>query len=359
MAQLSKLNSFKEEINKCSKCGLCQSVCPVFKETGNECAVSKGKFIMLDGVLKGDLKLNKNINKYLDLCLKCGKCKDFCPSGIDACKIFETAKYEYAKNTLLGKFIFFLESKFVFGNFINILKGLRKFFYKSDNFFNSDYSPKIKLLYFKGCVGNIVPQTSELLKKIPDIEIIEKDFDCCGIPFLSSGNLERYEEVKKHNLKLMDCEYDFILTDCASCESTLKNYFDVPPKFINLGELILMQNIKFKALKPLKVTFHKPCHLENFDFIKPLFENCENVEYIEMENFDDCCGFAGEFALKNYKISKSISDKKAQNILNTGADFVITCCPSCILGLKHGLINHKNTPNVISLSEFLLNLKIL
>ena len=80
---MKNLEDYAGDINKCSKCGLCQSVCPVYKETGNDCAVSRGKFVMLDGVLKGDLKLNKNINKYLDLCLKCGKCSDFCPSGID------------------------------------------------------------------------------------------------------------------------------------------------------------------------------------------------------------------------------------------------------------------------------------
>ena len=63
---MNNLNDFKDDINKCSKCGLCQSVCPVYKITGNDCAVSRGKFVMLDGVIKGDLKLNKNIEKYLD-----------------------------------------------------------------------------------------------------------------------------------------------------------------------------------------------------------------------------------------------------------------------------------------------------
>ena len=347
---MNNLSDFKDEINKCSKCGLCQAVCPIYKETGNECSVSKGKFIMLNGVLKGDLKLNKNINKYLDMCLKCGKCKDFCPSGIDVCKIFETAKYEYAKNTLLGKFVFFLQSKFIFGNFLKLIRKKYNFEYKT--------TPILKLLYFKGCAGNIFPHTAKLLKNIPDIEVIEKDFDCCGIPFLSSGNLERYNEVKKYNLSLMDCDFDYILTDCASCESTLKNYFkeNIPP-FINIGELAVKQNIKFKSGKPLKVTFHKPCHLEKTDFIKPLFDNCENIEYIEMESFDDCCGFAGEFAIKNPKLSNAISKKKAQNIIKTGCDIVITTCPSCILGLKQGLSMFKNSVKVMGLSEFLLYLK--
>ena len=44
---MKKLKDFEKEINKCSKCGLCQQACPIFQITGNECAVSKGKFTIL------------------------------------------------------------------------------------------------------------------------------------------------------------------------------------------------------------------------------------------------------------------------------------------------------------------------
>lgn len=391
---MKKLEDFKVEIHKCSKCGLCQSVCPIYKLTGNDCAVSRGKFVMLDGVLKGDLKLNRNINKYLDLCLKCDKCSNFCPSSIDVCKILETAKYNYEKNTLWGKFIFFLESKYVFGNLLKLFKtlinphplreGKQLFASEASNRDVGAGENKLKLLYFKGCVNNIFPQTDKFLHKLfdnSDVEIIEKDFDCCGLPFLSSGNLERFEEVKKHNLELMNCDFDYILTDCASCESTLKGYFqptrnDVVqesptydlslrateksvaiPSFISLGELIANQNIKFKFEKPIKVTFHKPCHLENDDFWLKIIENCENVEYVKMKDYDECCGFSGEFAIKNHKISMQISKQKAQNAINTGADYVITTCPACVLGLKQGMLGIKKSPKVLSLSDF-LNLAI-
>lgn len=351
---MHKLEDFRNEISKCSKCGLCQSVCPIYKLTGNDCAVSRGKFIMLDGVLKGNLKLNKTINKYLDLCLKCDKCSNFCPSAIDVCKIFETAKYEYAQNSFWSKFVFFLESKFVFGNFLKLMK-----IFSDSKKRKKTQNTNLKLLYFKGCVNNIYPQADKFLHKLFDnsnIEIIEKVFDCCGLPFLSSGNLERYEEVKAHNLSLMNCEYDYILTDCASCESTLKKYFrsaQNDTKFINLGELVARQNIKFKFKKPIKVTFHKPCHLENDDFWLKIIENCENVEYIKMKDYDECCGFSGEFAIKNHKISQELSKQKAQNAIATGADYIVTTCPACILGLKQGLCGIKKSPKVLSLSDFL------
>src|SRR5574344_616378 len=119
---MKKFQEFEEEIYKCSKCGLCQSVCPVYKVTGNDCAVSRGKFIMLNGVLKKDLKLDKTVNKYLDMCLKCNACKDFCPSGIDAKQIFECAKCNYFANDKNSVFTKIFQSELFFGNLLNCIK---------------------------------------------------------------------------------------------------------------------------------------------------------------------------------------------------------------------------------------------
>jgi glycolate oxidase iron-sulfur subunit len=126
-----------------------------------------------------------------------------------------------------------------------------------------------------------------------------------------------------------------------------------PSKVINFGNLIALKNYKFKFKKPIKVTFHKPCHLQNDIFMTKIFENCENVEYIPMENYDDCCGFAGSFAIKNHKYSLQLSKQKAQYIKNTKADYVITTCPACILGLKQGMLLTGGRTKVISLLEFL------
>ena len=361
---MDKLNDFQDDINKCSKCGLCQSVCPVYKITGNDCAVSRGKFIMLDGVLKGDLSINKNINKYLDLCLKCNKCKDFCPSSIDVCRIFACAKNEYLKNSFEGKIIKIFQSKLIFDNILNIGEKFSSLFRKKIN-----KQGKIKILYFKGCVNRIYPKVENATKKVLenfDIELIETDFSCCGMPFLSSGNLERFEQVAMHNISLMNGNFDYIMTDCASCEYILgqyRKYFkDIKlPQIINIGNLLLKlldeENKTIVLNQKTKVTFHKPCHLENIDFLQPLLTRCKNVEYIEMEGYYDCCGFAGEFAIKNFKISKEISKQKIKNALATNTDYIISMCPACNLGLLEGFIMNKkslnNSPKILNIVEYL------
>lgn len=353
---MKKLSDFAEDINKCSRCGKCQEVCPIYKLTGNDCAVSRGKFVMLKGILNGDLKLSKTINKYLDMCLKCGKCKDFCPSDIDICQIFNTAKSEYVKGSFYNKFTKLLQSVKLKSTKSSKLKGTAK------------------LLYFDGCVNKVYPKAKRAMLKVLshyDVELIEKDFDCCGMPFLSSGNLERFEQAKQHNLELLKGNYDYIITDCASCESTLKDviaseasqsqYNGITTdtscprndnKIVNICHFLAIQDKKFIFNKPLKVTFHKPCHLKDDSFLKPLFAKCQNVEYIKAKDYDECCGFAGEFALRNPKISFKMTRKKAQNLAATGADIILTACPACIIGIHQGFLGKKH-PKIMNVIEFL------
>ena len=342
---MKTLKDYSCEIKKCSKCGLCQSVCPVYKETGNDCAVSRGKFVMLDGILRGDLTLNKTVNKYLDLCMKCGKCKDFCPSDIDVCKIFEAAKYEYMRKTLSGKLHWFL--------YEIIFSSLKKIKLKS---YPQNHSSLMKIVYFKGCVNKVYPKAEKALKKVLqhyDVEICEKNFDCCGLPFLSNGNLERFEKAKEKNLKNLEGDFDYILTDCASCEYTLREYgLD---NVINIGDFIAQYPKKFIFKIPVTVTFHKPCHLKDISFLKNILTICENVQYVECEGYDECCGFAGEFAVNNPKISRKISAQKADNIMKIGADYVLTMCPSCNMGLQYGFLSNGQIrhPKIKNLIEFL------
>ena len=130
--------------------------------------------------------------------------------------------------------------------------------------------------------------------------------------------------------------------------------------FLNAAEFLAEQKVKFSFKKPVKVTFHKPCHLENDDFLKKLIDKCENVEYIKMKDYDECCGFAGEFAIKNPKLSISLAKQKAENAYATGADYILTSCPACVLGLREGFLAlGKKAPKIMNVVEFLALAEIL
>lgn len=409
---MKTLKNFENEINRCSKCGLCQSVCPVYQQTLNDCAVSRGKFIMLRGILKGDIKFNKTVNKYLDMCLKCNACKDFCPSGINAKEIFLTAKSEYFTTVPACKFIGKFQSKKVFNSFLNLIKtaiSLYRFFAFDKIvqilypvFLNSGFLGRkvilanefvkksklkhnlmlksygnlknLKVIYFKGCVNKYINDkvwvSAENVLKKCGVTLIEKNFDCCGLPFLSSGNFEQFKQQAFFNLSQINEDFDYIMTDCASCKDAFLEYENViddtqllaklkniNSKFLNVTEFIIknVESLEFKEKQT--ITFHKPCHLDNMDFFYDLIQNSKNVEYLEMKNFDKCCGFAGEFALKNPVLSEKISAEKIKNALETNADYILTTCPSCTLGLTQGLIKNakssKKLPKILNLVEFI------
>lgn len=408
--KMKTLNNYKEEIHKCSKCGLCQSVCPVYEQTGNDCSVSRGKFIMLNGIIKGDLKLNNNINKYLDMCLKCNACKNFCPSDIDARKIFLAAKVQYFQTCPSSFFISSFQSKPVFNLVLNLIKiasntyrflkfdKVLKQFYpillKMGKFGNKvilanefiktnvvgletpTYSSplilrsSLKVVYFKGCVNEYInPRTkiaTENVLRLMGVEILPAKFECCGVPFLSCGNIEQFKKQAIFNLSLIPDEFDYFLTDCASCQNAFaeyKNYIDdeqlleklekISQKSINIVDFVLknIKNIEFS--ENTTFTFHKPCHLEDMNFLSKFLEKSKNVEYIEMKDFDKCCGFSGEFAIKNPALSAKISSNKSKNAIETNADYILTSCPACILGLNQGFIENKKIKPILNIIEFI------
>lgn len=349
---MKQLKDYKEVIHKCSKCGLCQSVCPAYLESGNECAVSRGQFIMLQGVIKGDLKMNKTINKYLDTCLKCGKCSAFCPSDIDIVEVILSAKVEYFKKSFEGKILSFVQSKMVFNTILNTLRLL----FGRQKKFKKKFTKKA--IYFGGCVETVFPKTSEYVKELlnkMEIEVVETNFNCCGLPFLTSGNLERFIEQANENAeKIKKTDFDYFVTDCASCQWTWNEYSkyieddELKQKLKNIEfksiyELITEKGLKFESKNNCSVTYHSPCHDKNNDILSQI----KNIDYRELQGKDECCGFSGILKPSTWKITKKIIDKKRQNILNTGAEYVLTSCIGCMIALNFTLKFNKKVMRVI------------
>ena len=330
---MKKLAEYEDKIHSCSKCGLCQSVCPIYKVTGNDCTVSRGQFIMLRGLIKGDLKMSSKINRYLDLCLKCGACSKFCPSDIDVVDIIVSAKAEYFKKHPIEKFISFIQRVFVFGLGMKLL-GLF-----SRNIKGKDFEKKV--VYFGGC-GNKLKGNQAVIKLLNScsVQVITPDFECCGIPFLMRGDVDNFNKYKESFLKILNEQgINEVVTSCASCEKTLKDYIKHSPsleatKVKNIYEYIRENNLKLKLKKNQRVTFHKPCNINNFEDIEWILNNTENLDYVKMEGFDECCGLNGVSKLNEYRIMSKVFSAKHNNIINTGAQIVLTSCLGCEAALN-------------------------
>ncbi len=330
------LSDCKENIHSCSKCGLCQSVCPIYKITGNDCTVSRGHFIMLRGLLKGELKMSGVINKYLDLCLKCSACSGFCPSGIDVTEIVALAKAEYFKLHKYEQLKSFVLKHVVFGFGLNLISRIRSILTKNKK--TKKFTKKV--IFFGGC-GSKVFGNNDIITILNslNIEVITPKFDCCGLPFYLNGDMNTFEEyIKKFYSELNKYDSYDIVTNCASCEKTLKSYekwnSDIKINVINIFDLINESDIKPELSKNYKVTFHKPCNLNNWKIAESVLNNISNLEYIPMNEYDKCCGFNGVTKIKEYKTMLKLFKEKHNNILKTGAKIVLTSCLACKITLS-------------------------
>ena len=390
---MKDFKDFKEDLFKCSKCGLCQSVCPVYKVSKNECAASRGKFTILNGVQNGELALSPSVAKNLDMCLNCNACKDFCPSGIDARQIFASTRYEVNKCNLIGKF-FASNSLYVFFmNIIKIMSNLYRFFalYKIAEIFepfilkfgilgkramlaNYLLTPRVslkkkkqskhilgKVVFFEGCFNRYINPSSKnatinLLNEL-GYEIVKMEQRCCSVQNYHAGYFKEFEENAKKIIAAVPSDVDYIVCDCATCISVLKSYDElldedkkIAEKVISISDLLVKHSYKKEFSENKTFTYHKPCHEDNIP--SALFENIKNTQFVPLEK-DSCCGVAGSFALKFQKYSRQISKDKAVDIDKTGGNYVITACPACIIGLKQGVLENGSSQKVLNVSEFL------
>ena len=347
---MKNIKDFGEEIHKCSKCGLCQSVCPIYKVTGNDCSVSRGQFIMLRGLVNGDLKMTKKLNRYLSLCLKCGKCSEFCPSGIDVVDIISAAKQEYFNKHFSEKLFSLIQKYLIFG----ILPFFIKIFHPDKKSKKFDK----KVIYFGGCNSKYFGNSSvvKLLNKI-GIEVVDPKFSCCGIPFFVRGDMKNFQNYMNNYIKILK-KYNIneIVTTCASCEKTITDYtkwcenddreFLSGIKIKNIYEYLKENISELNLAKPLKVTYHKPCNQDNYDDIKYILNSIGNLEYIEAEGYDNCCGLNGLLKPKEYKIISKICRKKRKSIISTETDVVLTGCFGCETALKAYSFGKYKTENL-------------
>ena len=418
--EFHELPPVKEQIMKCVRCGKCRSVCPVFAEIRNETAAPRGHVFMVQMLRDGKVEPNNDVSERLSNCLMCENCSVNCPSGIDIHELNAAARsYIYDKNPSLSKELIFdslwtrpgllkASSRLMWGaqksglqslarnlGLTSILPGdlskaekiLTSVPRQSARSFLPEYNPargekKYRIAYFLGCGTDLLnPQvaraTVDVLTHYGCEVIIPRDMKCCGLPHIANGKMDTARKLAVHNIKIFNNgDYDYIVTDCASCSSALspKNMefllgglkiedeaMAFSQKVMDLTQF-LMEKLEIiipgkEVEKRIKATYHDPCHLANAQGIKKapreLLKQIPEVEYIEMGEANRCCGGSGTYSLTHYDLSMRILDKKMDSAMETGAAIIATCCPSCMMQLRHGVQRHKWNARVMHPVELL------
>ena len=360
-----------DEVNKCSRCALCFSVCPLYQATKDETKSAKGFFNIIYGILTGKIRLKKNIDL---ICLNCNKCKTFCPSDINFNKVLPLFKYNY-KLSNFNPFIFKIKL-YVFSFIIKLYKifNLKKYFKNSlfaqlsVNDIKIDksikYIPKNKkIIFFEGCFNRFINSDSKnailnLLSK-NGYEVIIRNLGCCNINSYFEGDFNYFKKSWEKKLKKISKDVDYILSDCDTCFQSFNLYINEFENKCNLKCLTFIQfiekyNLEFCQNKNYEnIVYHKPCKANenNYNILK---SKVENLKYID--NFEKCCGFGSLYGIIRGRTSKQISENKFKDVEINSINTIITSCNLCRIGLFQGLIvKKKNTNNenikVINVSE--------
>lgn len=196
-----KLEHYKEQIHKCSKCGFCQEVCPLYRQKGNECATARGLLILLRGVVLREVSLNKSSQKYLDACLRCGNCTQVCPSEIPFEQIVFAAKNKYLYSTLWGLFIRIAQSEFI-GNL----------FKRRKKIVSERYDKKVVYL------GKLSDEVVKILNS-NGIEVLNTTELSWGVEYLLSGNLRMFRKnIRKIIAELISLKAESVITDIPGAD---------------------------------------------------------------------------------------------------------------------------------------------
>ena len=192
-----------------------------------------------------------------------------------------------------------------------------------------------------------------------DFGYLAEDEPCCGGLLHYIGLQDEfgkhargvYEELRDKGVKR-------IIGIVPSCTNTLRTLFansidgyDIEVKhFIEVvAEKIPTLDLRFP--KEVKVTYHDPCQLVRFMGLveepRQILRAIKGIELVETEwtkcEYATCCGGGGGFEAVFPELSEILAVNRATELVETGADIIVTNCPGCILQLKDGLKAMKNS----------------
>lgn len=235
-----------------------------------------------------------------------------------------------------------------------------------------------KIYFFATCLGNaIFTQTSlnaiKLLRKEGIEVIFKKDQTCCGQPSYNTGYFEETKKVALYNMELFNGEFDIIIPS-GSCAGMMKHDYvelfrgsefeqkavDFSKRVYELSEY-LDKVLKVKYIdkgEKIKVTWHSNCHAlrvqKCIESSKNLIKQFENVELVELEREEECCGFGGTFAVKEPEISNAMVNEKISFIEKSGADYIISADGGCLMNISGAMQKQNKNIKGVHLYDFLI-----
>jgi hypothetical protein len=194
----------------------------------------------------------------------------------------------------------------------------------------------------------------KVLKKLGiEFGYLAEDEPCCG-GILHYTGLEAefsqnakalYERLKSHGVKR-------VIGIVPSCTYTLAELipryvpgYDIEVKHFLQVVLEGIESVDLRFPREARVVYHDPCQLGRYlgliDEPRRILKAIKGIELVEPEwsygEWATCCGGGGGFEVVFPELSQILAVNRVKELLETGADIIVSHCPGCILQLEEGL----------------------
>lgn len=320
---IAELLPLHDLIAKCNRCGFCQAGCPVFRVTGEEHSLSRGRMALARGLMLGSLDLTPDVMHALDDCLLCRGCTAHCFPALKTDEVVTTIRHAYITRhgqpvwqRILFRTILSDSKKIEWGGRLALWAkrhglvsmaektGLLRLADRRLAVANEVAPPmtgkpflrgahaqlptptrvKSRVGYFVSCglsfeFPEAVDATLRVLAR-NGCAVTVMDNTCCGRPAYAYGDLDAARDIARKNVDRLASAVglDAIVSECGSCSAHLKDYGHLlkgDPTYAAKAAALSKKIQSFSeflvavgataSLGPLAgtVTYHDPCHLSN------------------------------------------------------------------------------------------------
>jgi L-lactate dehydrogenase complex protein LldE len=183
--------------------------------------------------------------------------------------------------------------------------------------------------------------------------IFPPDQSCCGQPAYNSGFPAEAKTVARRQIKIFSKNCPIVVPS-GSCAGMMKHHY--PELFAEDSDLEQVKEFSARIFElseflvhvlkinlqdcgtPVKVAWHSSCHalreMQVTEDSKSLIRQLSNVELIELQHEEECCGFGGTFSLKYPEISEAIVQDKTRDVVQTGASHLLTGDCGCLMNIS-------------------------
>ncbi len=354
------------QMDACTDCRLCVDVCPAVlaaedgKLSGlyriNELRrIIRSRTGFLQKFFNRKPPTRDQLKVFSDTvfrCTLCGRCQQVCPSGIRLKDLWLSLRQDLVHSQAYPQKV-----DMIAGNVA-----------ESHNVFDEDNDERAEwvedmplipdhgyikdqaeLVYFTGCVSSYFPMAQTIPMAVVEIlhgagvdfTLLGEEEWCCGFPMLGAGLGDRVQELIDHNIKAVQAKgAQKVIFSCPSCYQMWQEHYPDEfeiyhvTQFIN--ELMISKRLSFKNL-PMTITYHDPCDLGRgsgeYSAPRQILYSIPGVKLVELAHIREnslCCGGGGNLEMIDAGLSSDIAKAKIDEVLETGAQAVVTACQQCV-----------------------------